>query len=172
MMFPEPPGSTLSYGGETVEGGLGPTAGSWVGAGVGSDAIAIILGEEPLEAPAGATLSFAYKGKALDSLSVAAHKAHKAHKAHRVGREAGGGGREDEMFLPAPGGGGRKDLPVRRFGTRGRIVTDPPPGKYVLDAFARMPQGDAPGRCSRAMLQGDASYGFRLILEPRDPGGP
>jgi hypothetical protein len=29
----------------------------------------------------------------------------------------------------------------------------------VLDVFARMPQGDA-------------SYGFRLILEPRDPGGP
>ncbi len=33
MKFPEPPGSTLCYGGETVEGGLGPTAGSWVGAG-------------------------------------------------------------------------------------------------------------------------------------------
>jgi hypothetical protein len=95
-------------------------------------------------------LSFIYKGKALDSLSVAAYKA---------GREGGGGSREDDMFLPPSRGGGRKDLPVRRSGSRARIVADLPPGEYVLDVFARMPQGDA-------------SYGFRLILEPRDPGGP
>ncbi len=75
------------------------------------------------------------------------------------GREGGGGSREDDMFLPPSRGGGRKDLPVRRSGSRARIVADLPPGEYVLDVFARMPQGDA-------------SYGFRLILEPRDPGGP
>jgi hypothetical protein len=150
MMFPEPPGSTLSYGGETVEGGLGTYCWLMGGSGGCSDAFAIILGEEALEAPAGATLSFIYKGKALDSLSVAAYKA---------GREGGGGSREDDMFLPPSRGGGRKDLPVRRSGSRARIVADLPPGEYVLDVFARMPQGDA-------------SYGFRLILEPRDPGGP
>ena len=149
MMFPEPPGSTLSYGGETVEGGLGSYCWFMGGSGGCADAFAIILGEEALEAPAGATLSFAYGGKALDSLSVAAYKA---------GREAGGGGREDDMFLPPSRGGGARDLPVPRSGPRARIAADLPPGEYVLDFFARMPQGDA-------------SYGFRLILEPRDPGG-
>ncbi len=150
LMFAEPPGSTLSYGGETVEGGLGSYCWTKGGSGGCSDAFAIIVVEEALEAPAGATLSFAYKGKALDSLSVAAYKA---------GREGGGGGREDDVFLPPSRGGGAKDLRVRRSGTRARIVADLPPGEYVLDVFARMPQGDA-------------SYGFRLILEPRDPGGP
>ena len=95
-------------------------------------------------------MSFAYKGKALDSLSVAAYK---------VGREGGGGGCEDDIFLLLSKGGGAKDPKVRRSGTRARIVADLPPGEYVLDVFARMPQGDA-------------SYGFRLILELRDPGGP
>ena len=90
MMFPEPPGSTLSYGGETVEGGLGSYCWVMGGGGGCADAFAIILGDETLGAPAGATLSFAYRGKALDSLSVTAF---------RAGREVGGGGREDE-FLP------------------------------------------------------------------------
>lgn len=151
MMLPEPPGTTLSYDGETVEGGLGSFCWNMIGGGGGcADAFAIILEEEELEAPAGATLSFAYKGKALDSLSVTAYKA---------GREGGGGSREDDAFVPPIRGGGKKDLPVRRSGTRARIVADLPPGEYVLDVFARMPRGDA-------------SYGFRLVLEPREPGGP
>ena len=150
MMFPVPPGSTLSYGDVTVEGGLGCYCWAMGGGGGCADAFAIILGDEALEAPAGATLSFDYKGKALDSLSVAAYKA---------GREGGGGDLEDDMFLPPSRGGGAKDLPVRRSGPRARIVADLPPGEYVLDVFARMPRGDA-------------SYGFRLNLEPRDPGGP
>lgn len=150
MMFPEPPGSTLSYGGETVEGGLGSYCWLMGGSGGCADAFATILGEETLEAPAGATLSFAYRGKALDSLSVAAY---------RAGREGGGGDPEDNQFLPPSRGGKAKDLPVRRSGTRARIVADLPPGEYVLDVFARMPEGDA-------------SYGFRLNLETRDPGGP
>jgi hypothetical protein len=150
MMFPEPPGSTLSYGGETVEGGLGSYCWLMGGSGGCADAFAIILGEEALEAPAGATLSFAYRGRALDSLSVAAYKA---------GREVGEGGREDDMFLPPSRGEEAKDLKVRRFGTRARIVADLPAGEYVLEASVRMPQGDA-------------SYGFRLILKPRDSGRP
>ena len=93
-------------------------------------------------------MSFAYRGKALDSLSVAAF---------RAGREGRGGGREDEFLPPSWRKG--EDLRVRRSGTRARIVADLPPGEYVLDVFARMPEGDA-------------SYGFRLILEPRDPAGP
>jgi hypothetical protein len=150
IKFPEPPGSTLSYGGETVEGGLGTYCWLMGGSGGCADAFAIILGEEALEAPAGATLSFAYRGKALDSLSVTAY---------RADREAQGGPREDDLFLPPYRSGGAKHLPVRRSGIRASIVADLPAGEYVLDVFARMPQGDA-------------SYGFRLILEPRDPGGP
>src|SRR5918997_241765 len=147
MMFPEPPGSTLSYGGETVEGGLGSYCWTWGGGGGCADAFAIILGDDTLEAPAGATLSFDYRGKALDSLSVTAF---------RAGREGRGGGREVEILPPSSRKG--DDLRVRRSGTRARIVADLPPGEYVLDVFARMPEGDA-------------SYGFRLILEPRDPAG-
>ena len=111
-------------------GGLGATAGSRVGSGGCADAFAIILGEEALEAPAGATLSFAYKGKAPDSLSVAAYK---------VGREGGGGGREDDVLLPPSRGGGAKDLRVRRSGPRARIVADLTSGEYVLDVFAGIP---------------------------------
>jgi hypothetical protein len=133
MVFPQPPGSKLSYGGETLEGGLGATVGSWEREGA-ADAFATILGEEALEAPAGATLSFAYRGKALDSLSVTAF---------RAGREVGGGGREDE-FLPPSWRKGAEDLRVRRSGTRARIVADLPPGEYVLDVFARMPRVTPP----------------------------
>ena len=150
MMIPEPPGSTLSYGGETVDGGLGSYCWTMGGAGGCADAFAVVLEEEALEAPAGATLSFAYEGKALDSLGVAAY---------RADRESQGGPRQDDTFLLPSGGGAAKHLPVRRFGTRARIVADLPAGEYVLDVFARMPQGDA-------------FYGFRLNLEPRDPGGP
>lgn len=146
MMIPEPPGSTLSYGGETVDGGLGSYCWSAGGAGGCADAFAVVLEEETLEAPAGATLSFAYEGRALDSLSVAAY---------RADREGRGGPRQGDMFLPPTRGGAAKDLPVRRSGTRARIVADLPAGEYVLDVFARMPEGDA-------------SYGFRLTEEDRD----
>jgi hypothetical protein len=148
-VFPEPPGSTLSYGGETVEGGLGSYCWLMGGSGGCADAFAIILEEGALEASDGATLSFAHRGKTLDSLSVAAY---------RAGREGAGGGREDNEFLPPSRGGVAKDLRVRRSGTRARIFADLLAGEYVLDAFARMPEGDA-------------SCGFRLIVEPRDPGG-
>jgi len=145
----EPPGSTISYGGETVEGGLGGYCWAVGGGGTCVDAVGVYLERGALEAPAGATLSFAYRGKELDSLSVAAY---------RAGREGEDAGRDDVFVMPSKGGGA-KDLRVRRSGTRARIAADLPAGEYVLDARARMPEGDA-------------SYGFRLILKPRDPGGP
>lgn len=145
----EPPGSTLSYNGDSVDGGLGTYC--WFGGGGGAcvDAIGISLKEGALKAPTGATLSFAYEGKALDSLSVAAY---------RADREGEGGGRDDVFVPPHRGDGGAKDLRVRRSGTRARVVADLPAGEYVLGVFARMPQGDA-------------SYGFRLVVEPRDAAG-
>ena len=149
MMFtsPEPPGSTLSYGGETVEGGLGTYCWTAGGGGACADAVGVSLEEGALEAPAGATLSFVYEGKELDSLGVTAY---------RAGWEGEGGGREDDVFVPPyRGDGGAKDLRVRRSGTRARVVADLPAGEYVLETFARMPEGDA-------------SYGFRLTLKEPD----
>ena len=143
MTIPEPPGSTLSYGGETVDGGLGSYCWTMGGAGGCADTFAVVLEEETLRAPAGATLSFAYEGRALDSLSVAAY---------RADREGQGGPRQDDMFLPPTRDDAAKHLPVRRCGTRARIVADLPAGEYVFDVFARMPEGDA-------------FYGFRLTLE-------
>jgi len=52
-------------------------------------------------------------------------------------------------------GGGAEVLEVRRSGTRARIVADLPAGECVLDARARMPEGDA-------------SHGFRLTV--KEPG--
>lgn len=52
--------------------------------------------------------------------------------------------------MPKPGEG--EKLGVERTGTRARIVADLPAGEYVLDAFARMPEGDA-------------SYGFPLVVK-------
>jgi hypothetical protein len=148
MMFAssEPPGSTLSYGGETVNGGLGSYCWTMRGGGACVDAGGVSLEDGALEAPAGATLSFAYRGKALDSLSV---------EAYRADKEGEDGGREDVFVTPYRGDVGAKDLRVHRSGTRARFVADLPAGAYVLNAFARMPEGDA-------------SYGFRLILEARD----
>ncbi len=145
-MPPEPPGSTLSFGGETVDGGLG--AYCWTAGGGGGcvDAFGVVLEEGTLEAPTDATLSFAYGGKALDSLSVVAY---------RAGREGPGGGREGDVFVMPSKGGGAEELRVRRSGTTARIVADLPAGEYVLNAFARMPEGDA-------------SYGFRLAVKEPD----
>ena len=148
MMFTsrEPPGSTLSYGGETLEGGLGGYCWSWGGGGSCVDAVGVFLGEGALEVPAGATLSFTYGSKNLDSLDVVAY---------RADREGEGGGREDDGFVMPSRGVGAEDLEVRHSGNRARIVADLPAGEYVLDARARMPEGDA-------------SYGFRLTVKEPD----
>lgn len=138
----EPPGSTLSYGGQTVDGGLGGYC--WSGGDGGScvDAVGVSLEDGRIEAPTGATLSFDYGGRDLTSLDVAAY---------RADREDESGVRDDDVFVMPSGGEGARDLPISRSGTRARVVADLPAGEYVLDARARMPGGDA-------------SYGFRLIL--------
>ena len=82
-----------------------------------SDAFAIVLEEEVLGAPAGATLAFAYRGKALNSLGVTAY---------RADREARGYPRQDDMFLP-PSMGRGEDLEVRRSGTRAPRASRRPP---------------------------------------------
>ena len=144
----EPPGSTLSYGGKTVEAGLGGYC--WTSERGGScvDAIGISLGEEKLTVPSGKPLSFQYQGKKLDSLVVMAYETGPRHgDSNRI---------EDGILVPPYTDVGKEEQPeVRRFGNRARITARLPAGEYVIDARAGMPEGDA-------------SYGFRLVVEPED----
>ena len=140
--LPEPPGSTLSYGGETVSAGLGSYC--WIS--VCADTFAVPVSEETLTVPAGSTLTFAYGGDKLDSLSVSAH---------RIGRKDNLKKMAGSTFLmPGEGGKGyeRIRLPTRRSGTRARITAELPAGEYAVEAFARFPEGDA-------------LYGFRVVVE-------
>jgi hypothetical protein len=143
----EPPASTLSYGGETVEAGLGGYCWTAGGAATCVDAVGISLGGEKLAAPSGVPLSFEYEGDRLDSLDVAAYE---------VGTESGGKNRiRHDILVPPYKGVGKEDRPkVSRSGNRARILATLPAGEYVLDVRAGMPEGDA-------------SYGFRLVVEDR-----
>ena len=140
--LPEPPGSTLSYGGETVSGALGSYC--WVS--VCADAFGVPVSEETLKVSAGSTLTFAYGGKELDSLSVSAHRIGRKDRLETI---AGG-----NFLLPDEESKGyeRIRLQTRRSGNRARITTDLPPGQYAVEAFVRFPQGDA-------------FYGFRILVE-------
>ncbi len=64
----------LSYGGETVAGALGTYCGSSDSGSICADAVGVSLNDETLTVPAGATLTFAYGGKKLDSLSILADR--------------------------------------------------------------------------------------------------
>ena len=142
VVGPEPPGSTLSYGGETVRGELGTycwTSGC-------ADSFAIPVGGETLSVPRGSALTFAYGGRELESLSVTAYP---IGRGNHLKRTAG-----DVFLVPDDWDKGYKgvELPVRRSGDRGRIAADLDVGGYVIAAFATMPQGDA-------------LYGFRIAIE-------
>lgn len=142
----EPPGSTLSYDGETVAAGLGGYCWSTDRASSCVDAVGISLGEKKLMAPSNAPLSFAYKGDGLDAVDVMAY-------------EVGSGGRDNRIqhgiLVPPYAGVGKGRQPeVRRSGDRARIFARLPAGEYVLDVRAGMPEGGA-------------SYGFHLVVEAR-----
>lgn len=143
----EPPGSSLSHDGETVEAGLGGYCWSTDRASSCVDAVGISLGGEKLTAPSDAPLSFAYKGDGLDAVDVMAYE---------VGS---GGGRDNriqhDILVPPYAGVGKGRQPeVRRSGDRARIFARLPAGEYVLDVRAGMPEGGA-------------SYGFHLVVEAR-----
>ena len=142
VVGPEPPGSTLSYGRETVRAELGSYC--WTSA--CADSFAIPVGRETLSVPAGSTLTFAYGGRELESLSVTAHP---VGQGNHLKRTAG-----DVFLVPDDWDKGYReiDLPVHRSGTRAHIATDLGVGEYVIAAFARMPQGDA-------------LYGFHIAVE-------
>ena len=140
--LPEPPGSTLSYGGETVSAGLGSYC--WIS--VCADTFAVPVSEEVLRVPAGSTLTFAYGGKKLNSLSVSAHPIGKKDRLKRMG-----GG---NFLMPDEEGEEyeRIGLEAHRSGNRARITAELPAGEYAVEAFARFPEGDA-------------LYGFRVVVE-------
>ncbi len=140
--LPEPPGSTLSYGGETVSGALGSYC--WVS--VCTDAFGVPVSEEALTVPAGSTVTFAYGGRKLDSLSASAHRIGRGTHLEKVAGDA--------FLVPNDESIGYKTirLQTRRSGERALIAAELPAGEYVVEAFARFPEGDA-------------FYGFRVIVE-------
>lgn len=151
MGLPEPPGSTLSYGGKTVEAGLGSYCWTSGSGGVCTDSIGIPVSKETLTVPVGSTMTFDYEGEELDSLSVSAEQIGQGDRVERAGGSS---------FLLPGGRDGGYEKPVKlrtsRSGNRARIVADLPAGDYAVVALAKMPQGDA-------------YYGFRVVVE--GPGG-
>ncbi len=141
-----PPESTLSYGGETVSGALGTYCWSSDSGSICVDKIGVPVNQEALTAPAGSTLTFEYGGRTLDSLSVTADRIGQGNHLEKA----------DGISVLVPEGGGKGYQDVRlqssRSGNRARIVADLPAGKYVVAVFVRVPQGDA-------------LYGFRVIVE-------
>ena len=140
--LPEPPGSTLSYGGESVRAGLGSYC--WVS--VCTDSFGLPLSEKTLTVPAGSTMTFGYGGKKLDSLSVAAHRIGQEDRLETI---AGG-----DFLIPDEESKGYEGirLQTRRSGNRARITAELPVGVYAVEAFAKLHEGDA-------------LYGFRVVVE-------
>jgi hypothetical protein len=148
-----PPRSTLSYGGETVTGALGtycwtqtPSGEDTLLSGGCVDAVGVPVNEETLTVPAGSALTFAYGGKKLDSLSISAHRIGRGNHLERMG--------DVSVLVPGEGGKGNRTirLQIHRFGDRARVAAEVPAGEYVVEAFVRVPQGDA-------------VYGFRVVVE-------
>jgi hypothetical protein len=148
-----PPRSTLSYGGETVTGALGsycwtqtPSGDDTLSSGICADAVGVPVNEETLTVPAGSTLTFAYGGKKLDSLSVSADRIGQGNHLERMG--------DVSVLVPDEGNKEYRTirLQIHRFGDGAHVAAELPAGKYVVAAFVRVPQGDA-------------VYGFRVVVE-------
>lgn len=141
--LPEPPGSTLSYGGETVTAGLGSYCWRFVCA----DTFGVPVSQEELTVPAGSALTFAYGGDKLDALSVSAQR---IGSKDRLRRMAGGSFLVPEYEAKAYEE--RLRLQARRYENRARIDAELPAAEYAVEAFARFSGGDA-------------FYGFHVVVE-------
>jgi hypothetical protein len=141
-----PPESTLSYGGDTITGALGTYCWGSASGSICVDKAGYPVSEETLTVPTGSTLTFAYGGKKLDSLSGSAHRTGQGYQL----KEINGGG----VLVPTVGSEGNATtrLQIHRFGTRAHVAAELPVGKYVVAAFIRGPQGDA-------------VYGFHVVVE-------
>jgi hypothetical protein len=132
-----PPNSTLSYGGETARGALGTYC--WKSG--CADSVGIVAYKDELRVPGDATVTFAYEGRKLDLIEVVAYRIGSKNQPEQMGRKI--------LLIPAGKG---TELPARRSGTRAQITAELPAGRFVVDVFATMPEGDA-------------SYGFLIAVE-------
>ena len=132
-----PPNSTLSYGEETARGALGTYC--WKRG--CADSVGIVAYKDELRVPAGATVTFAYGGRKLDLIEVVAYRIGSKNQPEQMGKKI--------LLIPAGKG---TELPARRSGNRAQITAELPAGRFVVDVFATMPEGDA-------------SYGFLIAVE-------
>ncbi len=104
------------------------------------------MSEETLTVPTGSTLTFAYGGRKLDSLNVSAHRIGQGYQL----KEINGG----SVLVANEGGEGHEEIQLHthRVENRGHVAAVLPAGEYVVAAFVRVPQGDA-------------VYGFRVVVE-------
>jgi hypothetical protein len=140
LAFPEPPDSTLSYGGREVEGTLGSYCWS---SGASSESMATCVDsigppiggkQETLTVPTGSEMVFRYGGQdPLKTVEAGTYSLNKLKK-------AGGVVRHDHS-LKAHGSGVQRTIPAEL-----------PPGEYVLDVFVKVQQDDA-------------TYYFRIVVE-------
>jgi hypothetical protein len=129
-----------------VTGALGMYCWSSESGDICADAVGVPVNEETLTVPAGSTLTFAYGGKKLDSLSVSADRIGRGNHLEKMGKVS--------VLVPNERSKGYRTirLQTHRFGNRAHVAPELPAGEYVIAAFARMPQGDA-------------LYGFRVVVE-------
>jgi hypothetical protein len=86
-------------------------------------------------------VTFAYGGSVLDSVGVAAYQIGRRNQPEKI---------SGNIVLMSAGKG--TELPVHQTGNQARITVGLPVGRYVVDVFATIPQGDA-------------SYGFLVAVE-------
>ena len=127
-----PPESTLSYGGETVVGGLGSYCWSSASVSKRADAFGVAVRDKVLSVPTSSTLTFAYGGEKLGSLNAAANIIGKGNHLEKI---------DGGSVLVPEGEKGYKTihLPARRSGNRARIATELPAGNYVVETSIRVP---------------------------------
>ncbi len=148
-----PPRSTLFYRGDTITGALGtycwtqtPSGDDTLFSGGCVDKVGVPVSEETLTVSTGSTLTFTYGGTKLNSLSVSAHRIGQGNHLEKV---AGG-----SVLVPDEGSKGNATirLQIHRSGNRAHVAAELPAGNYVVAAFVRVPQGDA-------------VYGFHVVVE-------
>ena len=132
---PEPPDSTLSYGGREIKGALGSYCWSSGATFVCADSMGPPMGskQEMLTVPPDSEMVFRYGGQdPPKTVEAGAHSLNKLKKAGVV---------RPDRSLEAQGSGVQRTIPAKL-----------PPGEYVLDVFVKVQQDDA-------------TYYFRIVVE-------
>lgn len=134
----EPPGGTLSSEGRTVTGLVGSYC--WYsrcvdgGFTVDEAGFRVPPGKKALAVDAGSGMIFGFEGRDPSSVRAEAYPLNPATDPSSPG--------DARPLRPEQGATGRK-LRVGGADERTRISVNLPPGEYVVDVFAQVPQGDA-----------------------------